>query len=133
VADKAQYTVGVLTFTISYCEQRADFPAMHRQAAKNSYLVVCVLDIRDNKNSIYDHGVWDSNFRLKLPDNTVVAPKMWDTVLLNYNDVARDKPVGFEIRWPAPGRYALQVLDAGRLGNEPPPPGGLAELPLTLS
>ena len=74
-----------------------------------------------------------SNFRLKVPDGTVVAPKMWDSVLLNYNEQARDQPVGFAIRWPAPGAYALQVLDAGRIGNEQPPPGGLAEMPITLT
>jgi hypothetical protein len=70
---------------------------------------------------------------LRHPVQPGEAPKMWNSIPLNYNDVARDQPVGFQIRWPAPGRYALQVLDTGRLGNESPPPGGLAELPFTLS
>jgi hypothetical protein len=135
VGGPATYTVGVLTFTVHYCELRGDFPARHIQAPSGSMLVVCDIDVKDNKNSIYDHGVWPTNFRLKLPDGTVVGPatQMWDDVDLNYNQQANDKPVGFTIRWPAPGAYGFQVLDAGRLGNDPPPPNGLAELPLTLA
>jgi hypothetical protein len=133
VGGTGQYTVGVLTFTVHYCELRGDFPATHKQAPTGSLLVVCGVDVKDNKNSIYDHGVWSTNFRLKLPDGSVVAPTMWTSLVLNYNQQATDKPVGFTIRWPAPGAYGFQVLDAGRLGNEPPPPNGLAELPLTLT
>jgi hypothetical protein len=133
VGGTGQYTVGVLTFTVHYCELRGDFPAMHKQAPTGSLLVVCSVDIKDNKNSILDHGIWTANFRLKLPDGSVVAPTMWTSVLLNYNQQANDKPVGFTIRWPAPGAYGFQVLDAGRLGTEPPPPNGLAETPLTLT
>jgi hypothetical protein len=128
-----EHTVGVLTFKVTSCEQRADFPAEHKQVKKGSYMVVCLVDVKSNKTSIYDHGVWESAFRLKVPDGTVVAPTDWNTVLLNQNQQERDQPVGFTIRWPAPGAYTLQVLDAGRLGNEPPPPGGIADIPITLT
>jgi hypothetical protein len=129
----AEHTVGVLTFRVTTCEQRADYPVEHKQAPKGSYMVVCVVDVKSNKTSGYDHGVWNSNFRLKLPNGTIVAPTDWSIVLLNSNQQERDQPVGFTIRWPAPGAYALQVLDSGRLGNDPPPPGGIADVPLTLT
>jgi hypothetical protein len=124
---------GVLGFKVTQCEQRADFPFEHDQADKGSYFVVCVFDVKSYKQSIYDHGVWDSNLRLKLPDGTVVAPEKFGNALLNQQEQARDLPVSFSIRWPAPGAYVFQLFDAGRLGNENQPgPGNLVEVPMTL-
>jgi hypothetical protein len=123
---------GVLGWTITSCEQRADFPTEHEQTRKDSYMVVCVFDVKSYKDSIYDHGVWKGNFRLKLPDGTTVAPEEYTPVLLDKGEQARDVPVGFHIRWPAPGAYVLQVYDAGRLGNEQPGANNLAEVPMTL-
>ncbi|WP_203903345.1 Hsp70 family protein [Virgisporangium aliadipatigenens] len=123
---------GVLGFTVQGCEQRADFPHEHRQARKDSYYLVCRFDVKSYKESIYDHGVWEGNFRLKIPDGTVVAPDRFDSVLLNQGEQERNVYVAFMIRWPAPGAYVFQYFDAGRLGNEQPVGGEIGEVPVTL-
>jgi actin-like ATPase involved in cell morphogenesis len=129
----AEMRAGVFGFKVTSCEQRADYPSEHKQVAKGSYMVVCVFDVKSYKESIYDHGVWKSSLRLKLPDGTVVAPEEFNAVLLDSQQQERDVPVAFTIRWPAPGAYTFQLFDAGRLGTENQPgPGNLAEVPMTL-
>jgi hypothetical protein len=125
---------GVLGMKLVQCEQRADYPAEHQQAKKDYMFVVCVVDLKSYKQSIYDHGVWKSNYLLKLPDGTTTAPERVDNTLLNQNEQKQGVPMSFTIRWPAPGAYALQFYDAGRLGNEAPnAERPIVEVPMTLT
>jgi hypothetical protein len=125
---------GVLGMKLVECEQRADFPAEHKQAKKDFMMVVCVVDLKSYKQSIYDHGVWKSNFRLKLPDGTTTGPELMKAVLLDQNDLEQGAPMNFVVRWPAPGAYVLQFYDAGRLGNEAPDAERpIKEVPMTLT
>jgi actin-like ATPase involved in cell morphogenesis len=132
LAGPVSFTVKLLEFKIIQCEQRADYPTRHVQALPGSYWVVCVFDVKSNDTYAGGHGVWKENFRLKLPDGTVVAPEEYNAQLLDHQEQSRDVPIGFTIRWPAPGRYALQVHDAGGLGRDPSGPGNLQEVPMTL-
>jgi hypothetical protein len=125
---------GVLGMKLIQCEQRADYPADHQQAKKDYMFVVCVVDLKSYKQSIYDHGVWKSNYLLKLPDGTTTAPERVDTALLGQNEQKQGVPLSFTIRWPAPGAYAFQFYDAGRLGNDPPDAERpVVEVPMTLT
>jgi hypothetical protein len=130
----AEVRSGVLGFKVVQCEQRADYPADHLQSKKDSTMVVCVFDLKSYKTGIYDHGVWDSNFRLKLPDGTVTGPDRYDSQLLNAQDLKQGIPLNFNVKQPAAGTYSLQVFDAGRLGGEAPAADRpIQEWPLTLS
>ena len=125
---------GVLGFKVVLCEQRADYPYEHQQAKKDFTMVVCTFDLKSYKTGIYDHGVWDSNFRLKLPDGTVTAPDEYSAQLLNAQDLKQGVPLNFNIKLPAAGTYSLQVFDAGRLGGDPPAADRpIQEWPLTLT
>lgn len=130
----AEQRSGVLGMKLNQCEQRADYPAEHKQAKKGYMMVVCDVDFKSYKQSIYDHGVWQSNLRLKLPDGTTTSPDQLNAVLLNQNDLEQGVPFNFVIRWPAPGAYVLQFYDAGRLGNEAVAADRpLVEVPMTLT
>jgi hypothetical protein len=94
---------------------------------------VCVFDARYNKTSGVNYFVAKEGFRLKLPDGTIVTSEDYNAPLLDPQQQAQDVPIGFTIRWPAPGAYVLQVHDAGSYGNQEPGPGNLVELPMTLS
>jgi hypothetical protein len=130
----AEQRSGVLGMKLVQCEQRADFPAEHQQAKKDYMMVVCVVDLKSYKQSIYDHGVWKSNYLLKLPDGTTTAPERVDSTLLGQNEQKQGVPMNFTIRWPAPGAYVFQFYDAGRLGNEAPDgERPIVEVPMTLT
>jgi hypothetical protein len=125
---------GVLGMKLNQCEQRADYPAKHHQAKKDYMMVVCDVDLKSYKEGIYDHGVWESNFRLKLPDGTTTSPEQFNAVLLSSNDLEQGVPLSFVIRWPASGAYVLQFYDAGRLGGDPPDDARpIKEVPMTLT
>jgi hypothetical protein len=130
----AEQRSGVLGMKLNHCEQRFDFPAEHEQAKKDYMMVVCDVDLKSYKQSIYDHGVWPGNFRLKLPDGTTTSPDKLNAVLLNQNDLEQGVPFNFIVRWPAPGNYVLQFYDAGRLGNEAVAADRpIVEVPMTLT
>jgi hypothetical protein len=38
----------------------------------------------------------------------------------------------FTLRWPAPGQYALQLLDLGWLNNDPPSAKNTREIAFTI-
>jgi hypothetical protein len=125
---------GVLGMKLNQCEQRADYPAKHEQAKKGFMMVVCDVDLKSYKEGIYDHGVWETNFRLKLPDGTSTGPEQFNAVLLSSNDLKQGVPFSFVVRWPAAGAYALQFYDAGRLGGEAPDgTRPIKEVPMTLA
>jgi hypothetical protein len=125
---------GVLGFKVVACEQRADYPYDHLQSKKDFTMVVCTFDLKSYKTGIYDHGVWESNYRLKLPDGTVTGPDRYDAQLLNAQDLKQSVPLNFVIKTPAAGTYSLQVFDAGRLGGDPPAADRpIQEWPLTLT
>jgi hypothetical protein len=125
---------GVLGFKVVLCEQRFDYPVEHSQSKKDFAMVVCSFDLKSYKTGIYDHGVWESNYRLKLPDGTVTAPDQYDAQLMNAQDLKQGVPLNFVIKQPVAGTYSLQVFDAGRLGNEQPAADRpIQEWPLTLT
>jgi hypothetical protein len=130
----AEQRSGVLGMKLNQCEQRADYPAEHKQAKKDYVMVVCDADFKSYKQSIYNHGVWQSNLRLKLPDGTTTSPDQLNPVTLDQNDLEQGVPFNFIVRAPAAGAYVLQFYDAGRLGNEPVAADRpLVEVPMTLN
>jgi hypothetical protein len=129
----AELRSGVLGMKLVQCEQRADNPYEHDQAKKDYMMVVCTVDLKSYKQSIYDHGVWKTNFLLKLPDGTTTGPEKINGPGLDSNEQQQGVPLNFVIRWPAPGAYSFQFYDAGRLGNEPPAADRpIVEVPMTL-
>jgi hypothetical protein len=125
---------GVLGFKVIQCEQRADFPPDHLQSKKDFTMVVCVFDLKSYKTGNSNHGVWDSNYRLKLPDGTVTAPDRYDSQILDPQDLKQGIPLNFNVKQPVAGTYSLQVYDAGSLGGEQPSADRpIQEWPLTLT
>jgi hypothetical protein len=133
IADEKAFTAGLLDFRFSGCQFRGDFPDRHEQAPTDSYMVYCVFDVKYTKTSGSNYFAAKEGFRLKLPDGTIVTAQHFRPPLMDPQEQARDVPIGFEIRWPAPGAYVLQVHDAGSYGQQGPGPGNLTEIPMTLS
>jgi hypothetical protein len=133
VADAKAFTAGLLDFKFTKCEHRADFPDRHDQAKSGSYLIYCVFDVKYTKTSGSNYFAAKEGFRLKLPDGTITSSQFFRPPLMDPQEQVRDVPIGFEIRWPAPGNYVLMVHDAASYGQGQPGPGNLTEIPMTLS
>jgi hypothetical protein len=117
-----------ITVNWKSCEIRADMPPRHEQAQRDTMFLYCVTDTQYTGTS--SHFIGDDNFRLKLPDGTVVGAKNGTGVAASGMEVSKDHWVAFQITWPAPGAYTLQVLDVHY--NEEPTAERTREQPITL-
>jgi hypothetical protein len=132
VLKDAKINVRTLAMSVSVCELRSDLVSDHREVDRNSASVACTVDLKYTGNSGGGHLVVDTNFRLKLPDGTVVAPEKYPIEDLNTDGVKQGETLRFTIRWPAPGGYALQLLDLGTTGNETPSAANTAAVDVTI-
>jgi hypothetical protein len=128
----ANLTARTLAMTVSLCELRFDLVSDHREVDSNSASVACTIDIKYTGDYAGGHLVEDANFRLKLPDGSVVAPEKYPIEDLSADGVKRGETLRFTIKWPGAGRYSLQLLDLGNTGSDPPGPGNTAALDLQL-
>ena len=125
-------TAGGIAMTIITCDLRADQVEDHSQVAKDSRSVGCVVDIQNVGDSQVGYLVVDANFRLKLPDGSVVAPEKYPILDLNRQEVKHGEQLRFTIRWPGSGVYTLQLLDLGPSGNVAADAAHTAAVPLQL-
>jgi hypothetical protein len=121
-----------LTMTVSVCELRFDLVSDHREVDRDSASVACTIDMKYTGDSSGGHLVADANFRLKLPDGSVVAPEKYPIEDLSPDGVKRGETLRFTIRWPGAGRYSLQLLDLGPNSYDAPGPGNTAAIDLQL-
>lgn len=128
-----ELAVAELRYKVTACQLRADLLNEHDQLRKNDRSVACLVDIQYTGNTPGGHTIANENFRLKLPDGTVQAAEKYPIKLLSAQEVERDLLVRFTIPWPASGAYAIQLLDLGHLGRNPPGQQNTGEVPLTIS
>jgi hypothetical protein len=117
-----------LELTFTSCDLRADFVAPQRQAARGYAVLGCWFDLRYTGRSL--HWFRTEHLRLKLPDGTVTSAAEPPYELMDDNAVHPGVYVGFAIKWPAPGRYVLQVVDPH--GDERPSAANTRQVPVTL-
>ena len=92
---------------------------------KDQRVILCVFDARSDARALInlDHRF----FRLRLPDNSVVAPEVGPNKLLKPQEQALAQAVRFAITWPAAGQYRVQGFASTTAT------AGAAEVPLTVS
>jgi hypothetical protein len=128
-----ELTVAELRYKVTACQLRADLLKEHDQLRKNERSVACLVDIQYTGNTPGGHTISNENFRLKLPDGTVQAAEEYPIKLLSAQEVERDLVLRFTIPWPASGAFAIQLLDLGHLGRNPPAPQNTGEVSLPIS
>lgn len=126
-------TVAELKYKLSSCQLRADLLKEHDQLRKTERSVACLVDIQYTGTLSSGHTIANENFRLKLPDGTVVAAEEYPIKLLLPQEQERDLLLRFTIPWPASGAHAVQLLDLGHLGRNPPTPQNTGEVPIPIS
>ncbi|WP_345515127.1 Hsp70 family protein [Phytohabitans houttuyneae] len=127
---------GALSMTVTTCEIRADNVKAGQQVKDGQRFLACVADIKYHGADDRPGGqnIDDTNFRLRLPDKqTVEAPTDAPIDLLNPNEVGKGQYLVFTLTWPAPGEYALQLLDLGWLNHDDPSPARTKDIPFTLA
>jgi hypothetical protein len=117
-----------LTLSFKTCELRSDFVPRHDQAQSGKAVLACWLDVQ--LNSEKGHVIGDDEWRLKLPDGTVVGPTAAPSPYLYDRKGAADTYLAFQITWPAAGTYAVQFVDLH--DNEKETPERVKEVPVTL-
>ncbi|MGN9909601.1 Hsp70 family protein [Phytohabitans sp. LJ34] len=126
---------GALSMTAKTCEVRGDNLKTGYQVKEDQRFLACVVDIKYHGASGRPGGqnIDDTNFRLRLPDkSTVEAPTDAPIDLLNPNEVGKDQYLVFTLTWPAPGDYAVQLLDLGWLNNDSPSPARTGNIAFTI-
>ena len=126
---------GALSLTATTCELRGDDVKGARQVKDGQRYLACHVDIKYHGADGRPGGqnIDQTNFRLRLPDKqTVEAPTDGPIMLLDPNEVGKDELVLFTLTWPAPGEYALQVLDLGWLNHDKPSAGRTGDIPFTI-
>jgi hypothetical protein len=106
-----------ITFAVSACELRGDFPADHKQAAKGKRLVQCAITLRNTGGSIYCGA---SEFGLKEPDGNVATAK-YTGFVGRFELTAGEKEdvvVAWEVSWPLSGSYSVALSYLGQQGTD---------------
>jgi len=127
---------GALSMTATTCEIRADNLKNGNQVKDRQRFLACTVDIKYHGADGRPGGqnIDDTNFRLLLPDKrTVEAPTDAPIDLLNPNEVGKGLYLVFTLSWPAPGDYAVQLLDLGWLNNDKATAARTANIPLTIA
>jgi hypothetical protein len=106
-----------LTFAVSACDLRGDFPADHKQAGKGKRLVQCAITLRNTGGSIYCGA---AEFGLKEPDGSVATAKY--TGFVGRFELGagekQDVVVAWEVAWPLSGSYSLALSYLGQQGTD---------------
>lgn len=106
-----------MTFAVSACDLRGDFPAGHKQAAKGKRLLQCAITLRNTGGSIYCD---QAEFGLTEPDGNVTAAKY--TGFVGQFELAagekQDVVVAWEVDWPLSGSYSLALSYLGQQGTD---------------
>jgi hypothetical protein len=109
--------------TWNTCSLQADLPSDHEQVEKDMRTVVCYLDMQQTVSVPAGEAVDPGNFILRVPDGSVVAADEGPIQAFYRKKKITDTEVIFKIRWPAPGKYKMEV----EFGD------GKSSIPLTIS
>jgi len=125
---------GALSMTVSTCEIRGDNLKSGYQVKDGQRFLACTVDIKYHGADDRPGGqnIDDTNFRLRLPDQTVEAPTDAPIDLLNPNEVGKGKYLVFTLTWRAAGAYAVQLLDLGWLNHDKATPARTRDIPFTI-
>jgi hypothetical protein len=121
-----------LNLKFKVCDIGGGFLDWHGQANKDHLVFGCKLDVQLIKSpGVSNMYFGEPNFRLKLPDGTVVGPTVAPNEALYSTEVIPDRYLAFSIPAPAKGSYALQVVEV-LAGENATAPGTVKEVPVTL-
>ncbi len=111
VVSAAKVVTEDLTVTVTQCELRADFVPEQRQTARGKYVLGCEFDVHYD-GDLSGHYFDEDNVRVRLPDGTSVSPTyVTGGGVVVRNETLSDVYGGFTFKWPAPGKYTLQIID----------------------
>jgi hypothetical protein len=131
IVEATKFTIGQIEFIIHGCELRSSFENDHKQHDKDTVGVWCGHDIHNTKADT--RFIESQNYRLKLPDGTVVAPaKVKTTLVQKINQQETNLSVQWSIPAPPKGEYVLQFCDLGRYADEAVTPANTHEIKVTL-
>jgi hypothetical protein len=121
-----------LTYTVSTCELRGDFPAGPNQAHKGTRLVSCAITLQ-NKYNTYIY-LDKPQFGIKPPDGPAFTATYLSFLREDLAQGAKkDVTVAWEIPWPAAGAYALSLGWLGQQGVDKPTAQNTGQVPLTIA
>jgi hypothetical protein len=124
-------TLTGLSYTVSTCELRADFPAGQKQAHKGKRLVTCAITVQNTfRTYIY---IDSTQFGMTPPDGPAFTATYQS---FTRSEVAQggktDVMVAWEIPWPAAGAYALALSWLGQQGTDEPTARNTGRVPLAM-
>lgn len=124
-------TLAGLSYMVSTCELRADFPSGQKQAHKGKRLVACAITVQNTyRTYIY---IDSTQFGIKPPDGPAFTATYQS---FTRSEVAAggktDVTVAWEIPWPAAGTYALALSWLGQQGTDQPTAHNTGDVPLTI-
>jgi hypothetical protein len=120
-----------LSYIVSTCELRADFPAGQKQAHKGKRLVTCAITVQNTyRTYIY---IDSTQFGIKPPDGPAFTATYQSFTRSEVTAGGKtDVTVAWEIPWPAAGTYALALSWLGQQGTDKPTAQNTGQVPLTL-
>jgi hypothetical protein len=120
-----------LSYTVSTCELRADFPAGPQQAHKGKRLVTCAITVQNTyRTYIY---IGSAQFGLKPPDGPAFTATYESFTREEVAQGGKDEvTVAWEIPWPAGGTYALALSWLGQQGTDKPTAQNTGSVPLAM-
>jgi hypothetical protein len=124
-------TLAGLSYTVSTCELRADFPAGQKQAHKGKRLVTCAITVQNTfRTYIY---IGSPQFGIKPPDGPAFTATYQSFTREEVTAGGKiDVTVAWEIPWPAAGTYALALSWLGQQGTDKPTAQNTGQVPLTM-
>jgi hypothetical protein len=124
-------TLAGLSYTVSTCELRADFPAGQKQAHKGKRLVTCAITLQNTyRTYIY---IDSSQFGMTPPDGPAFTATYQSFTRSEVSQGGKtDVMVAWEIPWPTAGTYALALSWLGQQGTDKPTARNTGQVPLTM-
>jgi hypothetical protein len=121
-----------LSYTVSTCDLRADFPAGQKQAHKGKRLVTCAITVQNTfRTYVY---IGSTQFAIKPPDGAAFTATFADFTREEVAAGAKtDVSVAWEIPWPVAGTYALALSWLGQQGTDKATAQNTGQVPLSMS
>jgi hypothetical protein len=124
-------TLAGLSYTVSTCELRADFPFGQEQAHKGKRLVTCAITVQNTyRTYIY---IDSTQFGIKPPDGPAFTATYQSFTRSEVTAGGKtDVSVAWEIPWPAAGTYSLALSWLGQQGTDKATAQNTGQVPLTM-
>jgi hypothetical protein len=124
-------TLAGLSYTVSTCDLRADFPSGQKQAHKGKRLVTCAITVQNTyRTYIY---IDSTQFGIKPPDGPAFTATYQSFTRSEVAAGAKtDVAVAWEIPWPTAGTYALALSWLGQQGTDQATAQNTGQVPLAM-